>query len=112
MSVRTLFGARFVAVTGLAAVIALAGCSASPVAGTATATPVARTAATATPIIAPAATAPPVQHTTSTSQLTVDCDAFARQPKDRPCPPLSVMCPDTCRTRVPAVAAACPPATR
>jgi predicted secreted protein len=83
MSVRTVFGARFVAVASLASVLALAGCSSSPgvdpagaktTVGAATAAPVARTS--------PSAAVPVVANLPSaTSQLAVHCDAFATKPK-------------------------------
>jgi predicted secreted protein len=66
MFVRTFFGMRLVPVAGLAAAIALAGCSTVPSLEHSAASP-------------PAAVLANI--TTPTTQLTVDCDAFARQPK-------------------------------
>jgi predicted secreted protein len=83
MFVRSSIGARLVVVMGLSAMMIVAGCSSpapsfehpasSQAARTATATSAAKTTAAGVPMAANIA--PP------TSQLTIDCDAFARQPK-------------------------------
>jgi predicted secreted protein len=76
MFVRTFFGARIVAATSLVAVTALAACSTpgatpgGPISNGAPPMPSQSLPAAAIVSIAP-----------RTSQLTIDCDAFARQPK-------------------------------
>jgi predicted secreted protein len=85
MSVRSVFGARVVAIASLAAVLALAGCS-----GSAGMAPAGAATAAGSPTAAPAATNRPEASAvvpvvadlpTAASQLTVSCDAFATKPK-------------------------------